>query len=177
MIERALVPHPTTAADWVESLVVRLTREAAVLRVEFRLQGELTRLRLPSGPTGRGDGLWRHTCGEVFIGSTAAPAYREWNIAPCGAWQAYDFTAYRAGMRPADVQPPRIRLDHGPSTLTLTAHLPLADSPDDGDLRLGVTAVLEDTGSTLSYWALKHPGERPDFHHPASFTLTLDPTP
>lgn len=177
MIERALVPHPTTAAGWVESLVVRLTRVAAVLRVEFRLQGDLTRLRLPSGPTGRRDDLWRHTCGEAFIGSTTTPAYREWNLAPSGAWQAYDFTAYRAGMRPAEVKPPVIRLDHGPSSLTLTAHLPLADPQDDGDIRLGLTAVLEDTDGALSYWALSHPGARPDFHHPASFTLTLDPTP
>ncbi len=177
MIERALVHHPTTAAAWIESLVVRLNREAAALRVEFFLQGDLTHLRLPSGPTGRRDGLWRHTCGEVFIGRTAKPAYREWNLAPSGAWQAYDFTAYRAGMRLAGVEPPVIHLDHGPSALTLTAHLPLQDPQDDGDIRLGVSAVLEDTGGALSYWALSHPGERPDFHHPASFTLTLDPTP
>jgi len=176
MIERALVPHPTTAAVWVESLVVRLTRQAAVLRVEFRLQGDLTRLRLPSGPNGRRDGLWRHTCGEVFIGSAAAPAYREWNLAPCGAWQAYDFTAYRAGMRRAEAHPPVILLDQGPSSLTLTAHLPLADLQDDSALRLGVIAVLEDSGGARSYWALKHAAERPDFHHPASFAMTLDPT-
>lgn len=173
MIERALVPHPTTPAAWVDSLRVRIERGTGVLGVEFCLRGELSRLHLPADPTGRSDGLWRHTCCEVFIAST--PAYREWNLAASGAWQAYDFIAYRKGMRPAAMQPPATRLERGPSALTLAARLPLADP--NGLVRLGVAAVLEDRNGVLSYWALAHAGERPDFHHPASFTLTLDPTP
>lgn len=174
MIERALAPHPTTAAAWVESFVVRLAREAAALEVEFRLRGDLSLLRWPGGPPGRSDGLWRHTCCEVFIGSRSAPAYREWNLAPSNAWQAYDFTAYRSGMRPAEVPPPVIHFDRRPSSLTLEARLPLADPEPVGGVCLGVAAVLEDAGGTLSYWAISHPWARPDFHHPASFTLTLD---
>lgn len=177
MIERALVHHPTTAAAWIESLVVRLNREAAALRVEFFLQGDLTHLRLPSGPTGRRDDLWRHTCGEVFIGSAAAPAYREWNLAPSGAWQAYDFTAYRTGRRPAEVAAPVIHSDRSPATLALNTRLPLDAFTLGGRIRLAISAVLEDGDGLLTYWALAHPGQRPDFHHPASFILSLDPTP
>lgn len=174
MIERALFPHPTTPAAWVDSLRVRIERGTGVLGVEFHLHGELSRLRLPTNPTGRSDGLWRHTCCEVFIASTLA--YREWNLAPSGAWQAYDFTTYRTGRRPAEVRPPVIGLNYRPTSLALTACLPLTDRHCD-DIRLGVSAVLEDRNGALSFWALNHPGERPDFHHPASFTLTLDPTP
>jgi hypothetical protein len=38
---------------------------------------------------------------------------------------------------------------------------------------LALAAVLEDRDGRLSYWALEHPSERPDFHHPNSFVLEL----
>jgi hypothetical protein len=41
-------------------------------------------------------------------------------------------------------------------------------------LRLGLAAVVEDKARVLSYWALKHPAEKPDFHHSDSFVVELD---
>ena len=41
-------------------------------------------------------------------------------------------------------------------------------------LRLGLAAVIEDKARVLSYWALKHPAEKPDFHHAESFVVELD---
>jgi hypothetical protein len=47
-------------------------------------------------------------------------------------------------------------------------------APEKTDrLRLSVAAVLEDRRGALSYWALAHPSERPDFHHPHSFVFWL----
>jgi hypothetical protein len=40
-------------------------------------------------------------------------------------------------------------------------------------LRLGLSAVIEDIDGRLSYWALKHPPGKPDFHHPDSFALDV----
>ena len=34
------------------------------------------------------------------------------------------------------------------------------------DGRIGLSAVIETTDGALSYWALAHPAEKPDFHHP-----------
>jgi hypothetical protein len=39
--------------------------------------------------------------------------------------------------------------------------------------RIGVTAVIESPAGDLSYWALKHPAEKPDFHDPNGFSITL----
>jgi hypothetical protein len=36
---------------------------------------------------------------------------------------------------------------------------------------IGLTAVLEQTDGTKSYWALAHPPGKPDFHDPACFAL------
>jgi hypothetical protein len=41
--------------------------------------------------------------------------------------------------------------------------------------RIGLSAVIEDVDGGLSYWALAHPSDKPDFHHPDSFALTLPP--
>ena len=40
-------------------------------------------------------------------------------------------------------------------------------------LRLGLTAVVEDRTQGLSYWALKHAAEKPDFHRAESFQVAL----
>ena len=47
--------------------------------------------------------------------------------------------------------------------------LPGASSP-----RLALSAVVEETDGRLSYWALTHPAERPDFHHRDGFVLPLE---
>jgi hypothetical protein len=41
-------------------------------------------------------------------------------------------------------------------------------------LRLGLAAIVEDKARVLSYWALKHPAEKPDFHHADGFVVELD---
>jgi hypothetical protein len=33
--------------------------------------------------------------------------------------------------------------------------------------------VVEEIDDRLSYWALAHPAERPDFHHPDGFVLQI----
>jgi hypothetical protein len=70
------------------------------------------------------------------------------------------------------IRAPRIELRTQPERLLLSAAVEL---PADltGDLRLGITAVVEDNRGQLGYWALRHPGERPDFHHPDSFGFEL----
>jgi hypothetical protein len=41
-------------------------------------------------------------------------------------------------------------------------------------LRLGLSAVIESCNGSLSYWALRHPAGKPDFHHADAFALGLE---
>jgi hypothetical protein len=41
-------------------------------------------------------------------------------------------------------------------------------------LRIGLSAVIE-ASDGLSYWALRHPADKPDFHDAAGFSLLLEP--
>jgi hypothetical protein len=36
-----------------------------------------------------------------------------------------------------------------------------------------MAAVIEDDAGGLSYWALQHTSDKPDFHHPNGFVLEV----
>jgi hypothetical protein len=129
----------------------------------------------PFAGTGRADGLWRSTCFELFCRRPGEEAYVELNLSPSEQWAAYDFTSYRAGMaeRPL-ARPPVITPRRGRDTLIFNAALRLGDLPQL-TWHLGLSAVLEEAGGRLSYWALRHPAGKPDFHDAACFAARLEP--
>src|ERR1019366_4823177 len=49
----------------------------------------------------------------------------------------------------------------------------LADLRDARHLRIALAAVIEDENGRLSYWGLRHPPGKPDFHHPNGFALEV----
>ena len=168
----ALVPHPSTPNAAVRSLLVHVRREPRQLSLRYVLAGDLERLRIPAPlPPARADGLWRHTCFEVFVASEAAPAYREFNCSPSGEWAAYAFAGYRSGGASLECPPPAIRRRSSQGELALQAEL---GGLPEGPLRLGLSAVVEDSEGGLTYWSLRHPCAKPDFHDSLSFALELD---
>jgi hypothetical protein len=101
--------------------------------------------------------------------------YYELNFAPSRRWAIYRFDAYRDGMSPADVTAaPEISVRRFDDRLELDARVRLYDLAalcGARNLRLALSAVVEEQEGTLSYWALKHAPGKPDFHHPDSFVL------
>lgn len=98
--------------------------------------------------------------------------YVEYNVAPSGAFAVYRFSGYRAGGH--SIADPALSIDTatlGGTSLRMSCH-PFSMMPG-GPRTLAVSAVLEDTEGRLSYWALNHPSDQPDFHHADSFSLTL----
>jgi hypothetical protein len=172
--------QPGIAQGLVRELSVTVTRPApGQLALNYRLVGDVSSLQLaePRPPT-RSDGLWRHSCFEAFIGHANASDYWEYNFSPSGAWAAYHFTAYREGMAPLmKGAAPQITQQISSEICEVVATLDLSwlakSSAGDG-LRLGLSAVIEDRARVLSYWALKHPADKPDFHRADSFVVTLD---
>jgi hypothetical protein len=161
----------------VRTLEVDLDRGAdGRLRLRYVLAGDLDRLRIPpQQPPGRADKLWQHTCFEAFVAAEGSEGYTEFNFAPSTAWAAYGFTGYRAGMTQLDLpRLPRIAVERRLDRLALEVEVDLAVLPGGrGDLRLALSAVLEASDGSLSYWALRHPPGKPDFHHADGFALRL----
>jgi hypothetical protein len=178
-MRRSLVVHPDFHCDAVSRIDVAVKRSGRMhVLLEYRVEGAIADLRLPapSAPT-RSDELWQHTCFEAFIRTGNDDPYFEFNFAPSTQWAAYRFDAYRAGMSPAPgINPPGISVKADTSSFVLLATLALdglTDFPGDGPLRLGLSAVIEETSGRKSWWALAHPPGRPDFHHRDCFALEL----
>lgn len=165
----ALTCHPGFRSSAVRSLRARLARgPAGVLAVSFLLGADLERIRIPPRrPPRFRDGLWRHTCFEVFLARPGSRAYREYNLAPSGEWASYAFRKYRSRSRDG-AEAPRIRISSSGRTLRLHAQVKAR-----GRLKIGLCAVIEDRSGALSYWALRHPPGKPDFHHRRAFALEL----
>jgi len=124
----------------------------------------------------RADRLWERTCFEVFVQPEGEERYWEFNFSPSGEWSAYAFERYRHGMRSLSLaSPPRIAAVKQALDLRVTARVDLgmlADAP--WPWRVGLTAVVEDAVGGLSYWALRHPGPKPDFHDAAGFLVRME---
>jgi hypothetical protein len=105
------------------------------------------------------------------------PTYYEFNFSPSGEWAAYAFKSYRDGERVEDDGLHSGIVVHSAANileLEALVHLDRLPVARPGtSLRLGLSAVIEETDGTISYWALKHPPGEPDFHHPDSFALEL----
>jgi hypothetical protein len=180
--------HPACTSGPLRSLSVSGALDAAGrITLDYLLQGELLRLRLPAGARApqRRDELWRHTCVEAFARRAAAEAYLEFNFSPSGDWATYRFDGYRRGQSSPELAQPGITLQAlGPGQLRLQARaqLPFGLASDEpaaaaGDApaawQLGFAAVIEASDGTLAYWATRHPGAQPDFHAPENFSLGL----
>ena len=171
--------HPSAPTKTVRAIQVLVRRRlSAELEMTFRLDGDIPRIQIPPiGVPRFARDLWRHTCFETFIAVDGQPTYHEFNFAPSGQWALYHFDAYRTGMSPAALEsPPELSVRRFDDRLEVDAAVHLHDLTalrGAPRLLLGLSAVVEAENGTLSYWALKHPRDKPDFHCPDGFVFEL----
>jgi hypothetical protein len=166
----ALACHPDFPCDAVHGIEARVERRGALLALHYVIQGRIERLRVPQPRMARpADGLWRHTCCEIFVARKSAAAYHEFNFSPSAEWAAYAFARYREG-GPLSIADPGITLRRTAQKLELDAVIPC----DPGEITVGLCAVIEGGDGSLSYWALRHAPGKPDFHHRDALALELE---
>ncbi len=118
----------------------------------------------------RQDFLWEETCFEIFIGVKGEDYYREINLSPSEAWQAYQFEEYRY---PEDM-PPQAAYDidlnqlkkthYGLSVSVDLTEFMLSNKLKWADLFMGLTAVFK-TSKGTHYYAMQHSSPNADFHN------------
>jgi len=177
-----LVPHPSTPGAVALGVRAAAARtQPGQLALRYRIEGELARLRIPPPRApAPGERLWQHLCCEAFVapasaraaaGSAAGPGvgpYREFNFSPSGEWGAFEFQRHREG-GPLAVPDPGIAVRTDGQAFELSASVEV----EAAKLRVALCVVIEDLDGALSYWALRHPAPRPDFHHPDGFALEI----
>lgn len=182
--------HPNTTVGAVQELSASAGYLSnGGLCFSFDLSGDLAAILIPPAvPRLCTDHLWQHTCFEAFISMAGQDAYHEFNFSPDGRWATYAFSAYRQAAKTKNttiLPAPEIDIQVSSNHLQLNAFLaPEALPPNlrGSTLDIGLSAVLETCDSDthtpqLSYWALRHPAERPDFHDRRAFVLRLMPVP
>lgn len=167
--------HPATPCPWIDAATVAVARNGIdLVTCRYELVGDLGRVRFPRAATVpvRTDGLWRHTCFELFVRMPQAAGYVEFNFSPVGHWAAYQFDGYRQGMHELPAAAPVVACaqDSGGCILTAQLRIPGIGA---GLMRIAAAAVLEDQEGEISYWALHHPDGKPDFHHAAGFVVQV----
>ncbi|HUO06473.1 MAG TPA: DOMON-like domain-containing protein [Candidatus Binataceae bacterium] len=147
--------------------------------MSFRLDGDFSKILIPVADKPRINvDLWRHTCFEAFIALEGQPAYHEFNFAPSGEWCIYAFRGYRDGGPLADETiRPYMAISSNENQLELDAVVRLdrlSAAHPQVPIRIGLSAVIE-ASDGFSYWALRHPAGKPDFHKPDGFALLINP--
>ena len=175
-----LIRHPATpfsGANQIGAQVSVLPTEA--LEIQYSLSGDVNNLRIPADCAPRRvDHLWQQTCFEAYIVAPRGADYLEFNFAPSGEWAIYQFDAYREAMTPIEAAPPIITTRRTAHDLVVKVVVDLSvllNFKNYPEVRLALSAVIENSNGELSYWALAHPPGKPDFHHADSFALTLNP--
>jgi hypothetical protein len=182
-VTHPLQPFAPSSESPVRALVASATREGdRGLRFRYVLDADLSAVCIPAGRLPRpADELWKHTCFEAFIASASAgDDYRELNFSPSTEWAAYSFERYRKGMARVPLSAaPRIEVTQSGTQLVMDALvtapglLPESWRAPEAKLRIALSAVIEDASGRITYWALKHAPDKPDFHHAAGFILEV----
>lgn len=158
----------------------QLRRSSKVIEVEYNITDPYFDIEWPKmvrQPL-REDGLWQHTCFEIFLAPWGMNEYWEFNFSPNRNWNCYRFSSYRENQRPEhSIYSCKItRIENDNLSNRITASFPILDKFSRLTLSTGISAVIEDKSGTLHYYALTHTNSsKPDFHDSKSFMLTLGP--
>lgn len=173
MVEFALLPHPDKPPSEVEAVRVQVIRRDATLLLTFIVHGN-EHVALPEWVTsGCTDGLWQTTCCELFLAPVGSDGYFEFNYSPSTQWAAYRFDDYRTAGRDLSLSvDPHVDRGDDTSDVLVEVDQDLSALPA-GALQMGLSAVIEETDGTKSYWALAHAPGPPDFHNRDCFIATL----
>jgi len=180
MVNKILICHTGTVCNAVQTVHVKVdSLPQGDLHLSYELTGDLAKIRIPAPlPPAAVDGLWEHTCFEVFVAVEGEAGYHEFNFSPSGQWAAYAFSDYRVPSKWTVNQAPIVSFVQDSGHLLLQAVIAADELPQNiagKPLQLSLSAVIEANDGSRSYWALHHPVVHPDFHHRAGFILSLNP--
>ena len=171
-----LIPFSTPVTS-IEEISGSIRLQNGYLVITYRVTGDIKSINMPQPQASpvRRDGLWKKSCFECFVQGVGREDYRELNLSSNGDWNVYHFTRYRTGMVEDST------IDNIDSTTSVKSdevvihcRFPLSGSYEiHSPVQVGISCILLHRSSTMSYWSLLHPGEKPDFHDSRAFCRKL----
>jgi hypothetical protein len=171
-----LIPFPAENSPDIQ-IVGEVNRAENGLSIHFAVSGDINNIVLPEpSAAARKHDLWKATCFEFFLAVKDRPEYWEFNLSPSGDWNVYAMDAYRqVNMREESAfskLPFEFTKSDDELALDCAVNLSQFLRPQH-PLLIGVTAIIQTTDGSESYWALAHPGKQADFHLRESFVIEL----
>lgn len=169
-----LISSPPTASLEIEAKL-EVQSEGFLLSFEVTGEGVERIVLLPKNPKpARKNDLWKETCFECFFGVGGTKQYFEFNGSTSGDWALYSFEDYRKGMKdaPVSADPVLQKMEKSAGKLICEWRIPYFTKAilQSASLTAVIKTGVIKTDEEISYWALKHAGEKPDFHLRNSFT-------
>lgn len=174
-MRHSLTRHTSTGSP-AATVEAEIKRTADKLTLDYQVTGGIEQLVIPElVDRSRADELWKHTCFEAFIMPEQGGGYSEFNLSPSGRWAAYHFKSHRSGMTNiAEVSDPGIGTREFGDVFQLRAVFDISRIPNlGGNWKVGLSVILEAADGVRSYWAIRHPENKLDFHHLDCFAMQL----
>jgi len=170
-----LIRHPDSPVVGATQISASLALGPYGFGAQFLIHGDASLVLPTRRKPRRTDGLWAHTCLELFLKPAGSEHYFEFNFAPSTLWAAYALDGYRSGMEPLHMAAPSFNASplKKSDIFLLRAQMDWHGREKVKSWQVGLSAVIETTSGERSYWAVRHPPGKPDFHHPDCFALEL----
>lgn len=166
--------HTSINSNLELSLTAEVTRQDTFIHINYHIIDSKNHLHWPENFLAnanlipREDGLWNDTCFEIFLRPKGQTSYYEFNFSLKPAWNLYHFVSYRSP------QPPTPCYDFSLESFQWDGSnlmIKIGGLTTQQIFEISLTAVLKDKTENIHYFALKHAGLEPDFHHQESFVL------
>lgn len=173
--EKILKPFSGTSFPF--ELKTKISFNGDLVALEFTISNLIDSIILPSrkNKPQRTIGLWNATCFELFLKNRGANEYVEFNFSPTHDWNCFKFQNQNDELKEwIQVKKVEITSFRDANLYQLKAVFLKSQLPSNFQnverLLFSTTTVLKHSDDSLSYWAIKHTDNRPNFHHPESFT-------
>jgi len=166
---------PFQSSNYSFDIQASLELVGSNIEIEFIVKGKINEINFPKRAEfcKRVIGLWESSCFECFILNNETNSYYEFNFSPEGHWDCFYFPKPKAALS----QSPNFKEIESVTTLkdqsfTLKASIDLYNLHPGfwvkESMSFGLTSIIE-INKSLSYWAISHYDEKPNFHNFESF--------
>ncbi|WP_372654284.1 hypothetical protein [Halobacteriovorax sp.] len=152
--------------DSLEILASAFLNETSLI-LNYKLQGNLNSIKLPKkNELKREIGLWETTCFEFFLLNDFDKSYYEFNFSPSGKWNCFFFKNQGDPLKEAECRVNNFECITEENNFEMRIELDMTSLGQSfrrvDEFKMNLTTVID--SDSLSYWALEHGKERPNFH-------------
>jgi hypothetical protein len=175
MAKFSLIPFDNESAPKI-FLDCELNFPQDSLFISYKLTGDIEKIELGREPRHeRVIKLWEKTCFELFIKNNR-DEYMEFNFSPVFEWNAFFFPKKGEALTEwKKMDSVKFDILDSLDVFEVIVEINKKKFPENffEGCQAGITTVIKEKTGNLSYWALSHHDQRPNFHNFKSFTALV----